>query len=203
MPWKNVLQRINAKLSSMPESERQRYERVRDDIMKESAYADNTPRETKGLHNIRIDEASSNRMKQLTVLHDVLSVSGQDRYEHVRRNIMQSTAIADQGEIRGGFKSASHNQQVLKARADRSLSLKVLDLLEKYAPQNESVKPHMAILNRPTEKVINVKTATVEDLASMINNMRKNMKKHLKTTADVGHANRDFFAGILRRKDAE
>ena len=66
----------------------------------------------------------------------------------------------------------------------------------------KSVKQFRTTVNRPTEKVINVKTATVENLASMMNNMRKNMKKRLKTTADVGHANRDFFAGILRRKDA-
>lgn len=58
-------------------------------------------------------------------------------------------------------------------------------------------------VNRPQEKSINVKTATTENLALMLNRIRKNMSKYLKTTADVGHANRDFFAGILRRKDDE
>lgn len=63
--------------------------------------------------------------------------------------------------------------------------------------------PARTTVNRPTEKAINVKTSTTENLASILNSIRKNMQKHLKTTADVGHASRDFFAGILRRKDAE
>lgn len=64
-------------------------------------------------------------------------------------------------------------------------------------------RQHRTMVNRPIERAINTKTATTENLASIINNIRKNFRKHLKTTADVGHASRDFFAGILRRKDEE
>ena len=280
--WQDAHQRINAKLSSMPESERQRYERVRDDIMKGTAFADNTTVPERGIrssiHNAQLEQASRKRMKQLTVLHNVLSMPEQDRhnYDNVRRNIISETVLADQYEIQEGLKAAGRNKNIIEHKEYRSYQLEALDLLKTQAPKpveqptqqqssqkdwddsykrikdaldsspdsvhriavkkafkdikNEtsldkqtsrmkeilespdframvnfslkSVKQFRTTVNRPTEKVINVKTATVENLASMMNNMRKNMKKRLKTTADVGHANRDFFAGILRRKDA-
>lgn len=75
--------------------------------------------------------------------------------------------------------------------------------LEKKEENMPGKNPSRTTVNRPTEKAINVKTATTANLASMMNSIRKNLQRHLKTTADVGHASRDFFAGILRRKDAE
>lgn len=210
MPWKNVHQRINARISSLPVADRQRYEHVRDIIMRESAYADNVA-DDRRRHNKLIAIASSNRMKQLTALHDAMSMLNHNgySYEHMRRDIMQSTAIAD------NVNASRHDVKL--ATEERSHKLYVLKLLENYtpqpapqpsqqasnSPQMESVQPSRTTVNRPTEKAINVKTATTENLASMMNRIRKNMQKYLKTTADVGHANRDFFAGILRRKDAE
>jgi hypothetical protein len=211
MPWKDLHQRINARISSLPVADRQRYEHVRDIIMRESAYADNVNVADDMRHNKLIAIASSNRMKQLTALHDAMSMLNHNgySYEHMRRDIMQSTAIADD------VNASRHDVKL--ATQERSHKLHVLELLENYTPQPapqpsrqasnatrmNDVKQSRTTVNRSTEKAINVKTATTENLASMMNSIRKNMKKHLKTTADVGHANRDFFAGILRRKDEE
>lgn len=202
MPWKDAHQRINSSISSSSDSQhKEAVKLVLNTIMKETADSDivlsTEQRYSNPVYRPQGGLLRSGRLYTAILANGVATTREREQQIRQSYNIRKSRleALLDSSDFRAMVNFSNRNAAAPQPAPQPTKQAS-------NAPQMEAVQPSRTTVNRPTEKVINVKTATVENLASMMNNMRKNMQKRLKTTADVGHANRDFFAGILRRKDA-